>query len=433
MTGPILSPDGKWMWTGSEWIPAPPGSNESHRGTEIKQSGNISDSQIVGNINRTIEHSRSQDVTTSIEQSGDIQDSVIMGDVNRNIINQTIVQTDVSSINEIFENGINRLIEMGFGKYPVELELSEEEQKEISEIINISDQAIEHGVDIDRWTEMTIGMAALNVGRFESAMNNFTRAKSKFELDKEYDGISVALLSMGVLKEWKGELDDAERFYQEGKRLAEQVNDLSLQAFAINNLGKICIHRNEYNTAKKYFENSLSISKTLDDVMGQGIAIHNLGLLSSKLGDFHTAISYYHQSLELETEDLGRAITLNNIGQSFVSLENTIEGRQFFQQTKQIAVTNDSAPLLALALNNLGVIEMKEGNLVDARKNYLEAKNINERIGSQLQLVQVLFNLADLSFVEQDEHSRHAYNQNAVNLSRELGIPINQWFIDNGY
>ena len=209
MTGPILSPDGKWMWTGSEWIPAPPGSNESHRGTEIKQSGNISDSQIVGNINRTIEHSRSQDVTTSIEQSGDIQDSVIMGDVNRNIINQTIVQTDVSSINEIFENGINRLIEMGFGKYPVELELSEEEQKEISEIINISDQAIEHGVDIDRWTEMTIGMAALNVGRFESAMNNFTRAKSKFELDKEYDGISVALLSMGVLKEWKGELDDA--------------------------------------------------------------------------------------------------------------------------------------------------------------------------------------------------------------------------------
>jgi len=24
MTDPIISPDGKWMWTGSEWIPAPP-------------------------------------------------------------------------------------------------------------------------------------------------------------------------------------------------------------------------------------------------------------------------------------------------------------------------------------------------------------------------------------------------------------------------
>ena len=24
MTGPVISPDSKWMWTGSEWIPAPP-------------------------------------------------------------------------------------------------------------------------------------------------------------------------------------------------------------------------------------------------------------------------------------------------------------------------------------------------------------------------------------------------------------------------
>ena len=24
MTDPVISPDGKWMWTGSEWIPAPP-------------------------------------------------------------------------------------------------------------------------------------------------------------------------------------------------------------------------------------------------------------------------------------------------------------------------------------------------------------------------------------------------------------------------
>ena len=27
MTGPTFSPDGKWMWNGSEWIPAPPQSD----------------------------------------------------------------------------------------------------------------------------------------------------------------------------------------------------------------------------------------------------------------------------------------------------------------------------------------------------------------------------------------------------------------------
>tara|TARA_B110000003_G_scaffold7076_1_gene7298 strand:+ start:3158 stop:4336 length:1179 start_codon:yes stop_codon:yes gene_type:complete len=392
MAEPILSPDGKWMWTGDEWIPAPPTSSQS------------------ANLN--------------------LQDSVIGGDVN---INQTIVQPDISSIKQIFDDGINRLIEMGFGGHPVEIELSQEEQKEITEIINISEQARGHGIDITPWTEMTIGMAGLNTGRFESAMNNFTRAKSKFESLNENEGISASLLSVGTLKEWMGDLQDAERYYHESKSLSEGINDLQLQAFAINNLGKISLYRNEYNIAKGYFENSLSICMKINDTMGQGIAIHNLGLVSSKLGDVQAAISYYQQSLDLETEDLGRAITLNNIGQSLTLLENTIEARQFIQQAMAIAVENDSAPLLALVLNNLGVIEMEEGNLIAARKNYSEAKEINEKIGSQLQLVQVLFNLADLSFLEHDEQSTHIYNQQAVNLSREIGLPINQWFIDNGY
>ena len=29
MAGPTFSPDGKWMWTGSEWIPAPPDNSHS--------------------------------------------------------------------------------------------------------------------------------------------------------------------------------------------------------------------------------------------------------------------------------------------------------------------------------------------------------------------------------------------------------------------
>ena len=113
--------------------------------------------------------------------------------------------------------------------------------------------------------------------------------------------------------------------------------------------------------------------------MGQGIATHNLGLVSSKLGLIQEAISYYHKSLDLETEDLGRAITLNNIGHSLVLLENHTEARQFIQQAMVIAVENDSAPLMAMALNNLGVIEMKQGNFIAARKNFSDAKEINER------------------------------------------------------
>jgi|SaaInlStandDraft_1057018.scaffolds.fasta_scaffold102725_1 hypothetical protein len=45
MSDPVISPDGKWMWTGNEWIPAPPGSNNA--------SVSLQDSVVAGDVNIT--------------------------------------------------------------------------------------------------------------------------------------------------------------------------------------------------------------------------------------------------------------------------------------------------------------------------------------------------------------------------------------------
>ena len=48
MADPIISPDGKWMWAGDDWIPAPPSSE-----SEVQQNINFKDSAIGGDINIT--------------------------------------------------------------------------------------------------------------------------------------------------------------------------------------------------------------------------------------------------------------------------------------------------------------------------------------------------------------------------------------------
>ena len=47
MSDPVISPDGKSMWTGNEWIPLPPTSSNT----------NIQDSVIMGDLNTQIDHS----------------------------------------------------------------------------------------------------------------------------------------------------------------------------------------------------------------------------------------------------------------------------------------------------------------------------------------------------------------------------------------
>ena len=56
MADPLFSPDGKWMWSGDDWIPAPPG--------QTSPQINLEDSVIAGNIvqNTTINMTQQNDL-----------------------------------------------------------------------------------------------------------------------------------------------------------------------------------------------------------------------------------------------------------------------------------------------------------------------------------------------------------------------------------
>lgn len=54
MVDSIFSPDGKFMWTGSEWIPSPPKEGNREPLPSASQSGDIRDSVVMGDVNRQI-------------------------------------------------------------------------------------------------------------------------------------------------------------------------------------------------------------------------------------------------------------------------------------------------------------------------------------------------------------------------------------------
>jgi len=95
MSTPTISPDGKWMWNGTEWIPSPPTSNQSI------QAVNVSDSVISSelNINQNQQPS-STDVQSYNQHSSaiNISDSVITGNVT---INQGFDLELISHINSV--------------------------------------------------------------------------------------------------------------------------------------------------------------------------------------------------------------------------------------------------------------------------------------------------------------------------------------------
>ena len=67
MADPVFSPDGKWMWIGSEWIPAPPTSLQS---AEV----NLRDSVISGDIHIT--QNSVDDLAKAISESTELSSSI---------------------------------------------------------------------------------------------------------------------------------------------------------------------------------------------------------------------------------------------------------------------------------------------------------------------------------------------------------------------
>ena len=90
MSDPIFSPDGQFMWTGSEWIPAPPSSSPS-----TDSNINLQDSMMSGDV---VIEQNSNDASSAIN----LKDSVMSGNIN-------IVQNDLKSIETIFRNLISEL------------------------------------------------------------------------------------------------------------------------------------------------------------------------------------------------------------------------------------------------------------------------------------------------------------------------------------
>ena len=107
MPDPIISPDGKWMWTGTEWIPAPP---TSAQGTH--SNINLEDSMMSGDVN--VEQQSLPEGKSSLnpQMMNDVLmalDSLGYKDKDVSVLVKKQIESGVLSSSEIIKNILREL------------------------------------------------------------------------------------------------------------------------------------------------------------------------------------------------------------------------------------------------------------------------------------------------------------------------------------
>jgi Flp pilus assembly protein TadD len=87
----------------------------------------------------------------------------------------------------------------------------------------------------------------------------------------------------------------------------------------------------------------------------------------------------------------------------------------------------------AASLNNLGIITQTRGDLAEAERLYREGLAIMREIGDRKGEADSLGNLGTIAYTRGDLAEAERLHRESLAIKREIDIPIDQWFIDNGY
>ena len=96
-------------------------------------------------------------------------------------------------------------------------------------------------------------------------MDNYLKAKGIFEKLDAKANVATCLHSIGILHEYKGEIDTALAHYQKAYDMYEGINHRGGMASGLNALGIGSSNKGDYDKALDYHNRSLAINEAIGD------------------------------------------------------------------------------------------------------------------------------------------------------------------------
>ena len=161
----------------------------------------------------------------------------------------------------------------------------------------------------------------------------------------------------------------ANKLYRQGNKLLKQETETSkIQSIEI-------------------FQQALLLYKKTNYQIWAAITLNNIGLVYDTLEEKQTALDYFNQSLDLFKKMqsvIGEAMTLNNIGLVYDTLGKKQTALDYFNQSLDLSQKIQDQESIANTLYNLAILKYNQSNLNEALTKIESAINIIEELDIQI-------------------------------------------------
>jgi tetratricopeptide (TPR) repeat protein len=224
----------------------------------------------------------------------------------------------------------------------------------------------------------------------------------------------------------------AQGYLVEALKLAEQRDDLALQARVKRDLDVAFTKQGQYEKAIDYAQQSLEITRQIGDHKGEADSLIDLGAAYNSFGEYQRAIDFYQQALEITWrigDRTGEAVLLNNLSNAYYALGEFQQAIYFLQQSLGIQRQIGDSPQErwlqrkseAVSLNNLGASYYSLGEYQRAIDFYQQSLEIQWQIIDHKGEANSLGNLGN-AYQSLGEYQRaiDCYQQ-ALEITRQIG------------
>ncbi len=187
------------------------------------------------------------------------------------------------------------------------------------------------------------GMIYTNSGIFNAirgdnsrAIENFHESVYCFEAAGRLEGVAQALHNLGMIYENRGQLDEADYYYEQSLEKSREIGDRTMIATTMLNRGQIRFRQKDYSTAAAFTEQALKYMKELENPIGMADAYRLLGLLAESNRNFKRAQGLLAYSLRLNSQCkniIGCAVSSCEYGRILVQNGRTRRGRMILEKS----------------------------------------------------------------------------------------------------
>ena len=206
-------------------------------------------------------------------------------------------------------------------------------------------------------------------------------------------------------------------------KLARELGDASVEAFALNNLGVQILEQGDLVPARSWFEQALLAAQGIDAANLAGLAHNNLGEVARRVGDPAMATAHYEEAYRLwqgSQEEFRARVAQSNLALSLLDSGEPAHAGALARDFLAWAGAEQNKWLVAIGLEALARVEAGSERPVWSARWFGAAEALHEELGRPLPESDLVY------FTLAINTARHALGEDAFaaawNAGRALSV-----------